>query len=156
MASKMALPIAGAMATIGVSPAPADGRSLRSSRTTSIAGVSRNRGTRYRENRGFVIRPSSILDGFEERAAESHDHGAFDLVLEMVGVDDRAALEGARRADDLNAAGGWVDGDLGAGGDEAAFFGPGRDADSVTGVAFLPPAEGLGGGLEHGAEPLDP
>ena len=59
VALKIALPIAGAIATIGVSPAPAEGRSLRSRSTTSIAGVSRNRGTRYREKRAFVIRPSS-------------------------------------------------------------------------------------------------
>ena len=41
VAWKIALPTAGAMPTIGVSPAPADGRSLRSSSTTSIAGASR-------------------------------------------------------------------------------------------------------------------
>ena len=46
VASKMALPMAGATAMIGVSPAPAEGRSLRSSRIASISGTSRNRGTR--------------------------------------------------------------------------------------------------------------
>jgi lipase maturation factor 1 len=59
VASKMALPTAGAMATIGVSPAPAGATSLRSIRTTSISGASRNRGTRYLENFGFWILPSS-------------------------------------------------------------------------------------------------
>src|SRR5216684_2978720 len=46
VASKMALPMAGATAMIGVSPAPAEGISLRSSKTASISGTSRKRGTR--------------------------------------------------------------------------------------------------------------
>ena len=122
VASKMALPMAGAMATIGVSPAPADGRSLRSSRTTSICG-------RVAEPRDAIARKAGVgdpavleFDGLEERAADSHDHGAFDLVLEMVGVDDGAALECADGADDLHAAVGRVDGDLGAGGDVSRPF----------------------------------
>src|ERR1700730_17977801 len=47
VASKIALPIAGAMAMIGVSPAPAGAISLRSSKIASISGTSRNLGTRY-------------------------------------------------------------------------------------------------------------
>ena len=100
----MALPMAGAMATIGVSPAPAGGRSLRSSRTTSICG-------RVAEPRHAIPGEARVqdlavveLDRLEERAAQAHDHRAFDLVLEMVRVDDGAALEGADGADDLNAA----------------------------------------------------
>ena len=46
VAWKIALPIAGATATIGVSPAPADGKSLRSTRTVSRIGKSLNLGTR--------------------------------------------------------------------------------------------------------------
>src|SRR5262249_12977765 len=46
VASKIALPIAGATPTIGVSPAPALARSFRSSSTLSITGVSAKRGTR--------------------------------------------------------------------------------------------------------------
>jgi len=46
VAAKIAFPTAGASATMPVSPAPAEGRSLRSSRTTSTSGVSRKRGTR--------------------------------------------------------------------------------------------------------------
>ena len=46
VASNTALPMAGAMAMMGVSPAPADSRSLRSSRSTSVLGRSRKRGTR--------------------------------------------------------------------------------------------------------------
>ncbi len=49
--------MAGATAIIGVSPAPADGRSGRSSRTTSIGGTSPILGTRYLENAALVITP---------------------------------------------------------------------------------------------------
>jgi hypothetical protein len=45
-AAKIALPTAGAMHMIGVSPAPADGTSLRSTNTTSILGRSLKRGRR--------------------------------------------------------------------------------------------------------------
>ena len=67
----------GAMVTIGVSPAPADGRSLRSTRTTSISGTSRKRGTRYWRKCGFRILPSSKSIDFEQRAAQALDHRSF-------------------------------------------------------------------------------
>src|SRR5258707_12910499 len=59
VASKSALPTAGAIAMIGVSPAPADGMSFRSRRIASISGTSRKRGTRYVAKRGFLMRPFS-------------------------------------------------------------------------------------------------
>src|SRR5262249_60961682 len=59
VAARMALPTAGAMPMIGVSPAPADGRSLRSTSTTSCTGASLNRGSRYSENFGLRILPSA-------------------------------------------------------------------------------------------------
>ena len=46
VASNTALATAGATAMMGVSPAPAGSRSLRSSRITSVLGTSRKRGTR--------------------------------------------------------------------------------------------------------------
>ena len=93
MAAKIALATAGATQTMGVSPAPADGTSGRSSRTTSIAGTSLKRGTRYSES-DRVIDPSlREADPLEERAAETHDRRALDLVHEVVGVDDRTAVE---------------------------------------------------------------
>ena len=99
MASKIALPIAGAIPTIGASPAPADGRSLRSSSTTSIGGVSLNRGTRYlRETR---IEDPAVFKThrLEERATDSLHDGALDLVLQLIRIDDGAAFERlARRA----------------------------------------------------------
>ena len=59
VASKIAFPIAGAIPTIGVSPAPADGRSFRSSSTLSIFGISEKRGTRYFDSRFVRIFPSA-------------------------------------------------------------------------------------------------
>ena len=46
VASKIAFPTAGARLTIGVSPDPAEGRSLRSTNTVSSTGESLNLGTR--------------------------------------------------------------------------------------------------------------
>ena len=46
VATRTAFAIAGATAMIGVSPAPADGPSFRSTMTTLIDGTSLNRGTR--------------------------------------------------------------------------------------------------------------
>ncbi len=85
-------------------------------------GVSRNRGTRYREKRGLRIRPLSNSMASKSGSSESHDHGALDLVLQMVRVHDGAAIEGADSADDLDATTIAVDGHFGARGDEAAFF----------------------------------
>ena len=68
-----ALPMAGATHTIGVSPAPADGRSFRSSSTMSIGGMSLNRGTRYCSSVPFTIFGHRELDRLEQRAAEALD-----------------------------------------------------------------------------------
>ena len=46
VAANTALPMAGAIVMIGVSPAPLLGKSLRSSKTTSMNGASLKRGTR--------------------------------------------------------------------------------------------------------------
>ena len=104
VASKIALATAGARPTMGHSPAPADGRSLRSRMTSSIGGTSVKRGTRYCEKCG--IRDAAVLeaDGLEERAADALDDGALDLVAQAVGVDDGAALEGGDDAADPDAA----------------------------------------------------
>ena len=122
----MAFAMAGATAMIGASPAPAEGRSLRSSRTTSICrGVAEPRHAVAREPRVLDL---ALLepDRLEEGTAQAHHRRAFDLVDQVVGVDDGAALEGRDDPDDLHAAGGAVDGDLGAGGDVAPLLGPAR------------------------------
>ena len=59
VAAKSAFASAGATATIGVSPAPADGASGWSSSSTSIGGTSVTRGTRYACIDGLRIRPAS-------------------------------------------------------------------------------------------------
>ena len=59
VALQMAFAIAGATQTMGVSPAPAEGKSLRSRRMVSSAGRSLNRGTRYCEKKGFSMFPSA-------------------------------------------------------------------------------------------------
>ena len=80
VASKIALPKAGARPTSGVSPAPENGRSLRSRRTTCISGTSRKRGTRYRENRAFYDAAIRKLNRFEKSAAEAHDVRSDNLI----------------------------------------------------------------------------
>ncbi len=97
-AAASAFAIAGASPMMGVSPAPADGRSLRSSMTTSIGGTSVNRGTRYWRIVPFSMRPSAKSIGFEQRAADTLNHAAGDLVAQAVRVDDGTALEGDREA----------------------------------------------------------
>ncbi len=68
---RTAEPMAGATHTIGVSPAPADGRSWRSRATTSIGGTSLNRGTRYLLERPVQQLPVGELERLEQRAAET-------------------------------------------------------------------------------------
>ena len=77
---------------IGVSPAPAGGRSLRSTSTISICGTSRKRGTRYREKCGFRIFPFSKWIDFEQRAAQAHNHRALLLILQLIRIHHRAAF----------------------------------------------------------------
>ena len=81
VALEMAFPIAGATQTIGVSPAPAEGKSLRSRRIVSSAGRSLNRGTRYCEKKGFSIFPSAKSMASNKAPADPHDHRALDLIL---------------------------------------------------------------------------
>ena len=92
--------------------------------------------------------PIAEADLFEERAAEGHGDGALDLVLEVIGINHRAAVEGLHYAQDADAF--LFDGHLGAGGDVAVLLESAGDADALA----LTPSEALGGGLEHGAETI--
>src|SRR5262249_17055322 len=94
------------------------------------------------------------LDGLEQGAAQSHDHRAFDLVLQVVRVDDGTAIERADGADDLHAAARTIDRDLGAGGDIAAFLETYREAGPAIATRLPAPAEGAGRRLEHRAHPI--
>ena len=89
------------MATIGVSP--------RAGRRAGPCGREDDldRG-HVAEARHAVAREAGVedlavveLDRLEQRAAEALHDGALDLVPQVVGVDDRAALEGGHDADDL-------------------------------------------------------
>ncbi len=100
----MALAIAGATAIIGVSPAPAEGRSLRCNRTTSIGGTSEIRGHPVRGERPVCDRPGDEVDRLEERTAKSKDRGALDLTDHGIGVHDCAAFVGGDDADHLQTA----------------------------------------------------
>jgi hypothetical protein len=70
IAAKIALPTVGARPTMPVSPAPAEGRSLRSISTTSIGGVSLNRGTRYCAKMRIQNTAVGKQDRFEERTTD--------------------------------------------------------------------------------------
>src|SRR5436190_907813 len=76
------------MPTSGASPAPADGRSLRSSSTTSMAGASLKRGTRYCEH-GAGARVAEVLQP-ELHRVELH------AARELVDVDFTRKVIGGR------------------------------------------------------------
>ena len=90
---------------IGVSPAPAEARSLRSSSTLSITGMSANRGTRYLASRLVTILPVGELDLLEQRPAQPHGDRALHLVAQVFGIHHRAALECLHHAQHLHRAG---------------------------------------------------
>jgi hypothetical protein len=114
VAENMALAIAGATAIIGVSPAPADGRSGRSTRTTSMDGKSLNRGhpiTREGKQPEPLALPGN---GLEQRAAEGHHGGTFHLADHSARVDNCPAFVRSDDPLDLDRAL-FVDAHLGAG-----------------------------------------
>ena len=77
--------------------------------------------------------PVLEADRLEERAADALDDRALDLVAQAVGIDDRAALErGRRRGGCGRAPDGFVDLDLGAGGDVAALLVAAGDAEAAA------------------------
>ena len=155
VASKIALPIAGARPTIGHSPAPADGRSLRSSRTVSSTGTSLKRGTRYLDKRPFRDAAVFEFNGLKKRAAQPHDVRALNLIAQVVGVDDGAALEGRDHPHNFHLAGLPVHRNFSTGRDVPQLFVSTAHAETLAGSGFgPPPAEFLGGRFEDCAQPL--
>ena len=96
-----------------------------------MGGTSLKRGTRYCAIVPFRIWPLANSDRLEQRAAESLDDRAFDLIAQAIRVDDRAALEHHDDARDDEAAGRRRH--LGGGGDVAALLGAAGDAERATG-----------------------
>src|SRR5258707_925115 len=80
------------MAMIGVSPAPAEGMSLRSSKIASIWHILK---PRHPITGKMRIRNAPLLklNGLKKRAAESLNHRPNHLVAQSVRIHDRAALE---------------------------------------------------------------
>ena len=72
-------------------------------------------------------------DGFKQRAADALNDGARVLIVQAVGIDDRAGLPRADHADDLYFLRCGVDGDFGAGGDVAALLRAAGEAESAGG-----------------------
>jgi hypothetical protein len=60
------------------------------------------------------------------------DHRAFDLILEVVGMEDGAAFEGGDGTDDADFACGRIYRDFDAGGDEGAFFGAAGETNAAA------------------------
>ena len=94
------------------------------------------------------------VDLFEEGAAEPHHRGALDLVREVVGIDDRAAVESGDEARHVQLAVGR-DADLGAGRDAGVLLDAAGDPEpGAVQRRLLAPARPVGSGSEHLGEPL--
>ena len=95
-----------------------------------MGGTSLKRGTRYSRHRAVQDLAVGEADRLEQRAAESLDDRAFDLIAQAVRVDDRSALEDRDDARDGEAAGRRRD--LGSGGDIAALLCAAGNAERAT------------------------
>ena len=98
VASKIALPIAGASATRGVSPAPADGNILAIEQYGfDLWHVAKARDAITRKTR---VRDAAAIERnrFEERAAQAHDVRADNLVAQAIGIHNRATIERSHHA----------------------------------------------------------
>src|SRR5882724_2008580 len=112
------------------------------------------------ESRYAIVREMRILDaavfefdGFEERAAQTLNHRADDLVAQSVGIDDGAAFECFHQANDAHGAGYAVDGYFRTGDHVAAFLVATRKTAAFAPWNFLLriPAEGFRSGVQDGA-----
>ena len=74
------------------------------------------------------------IDVLEQRAADAHGYGAFHLVGQVFGIDDGAAFEGFHHAHHFHSAVGHRD--FGAGGDVAALFRAGGQAEAAARAAL--------------------
>ncbi len=90
---------------------------------------------------------------FEQRAAESHDVCADDLMAQSIGIDDGAAFERGDDANHANLFARLIDGDFGEGCQVAAFFKPAAHAEALSWLGFLlRPSEAFCGGFEDSTQ----
>ena len=93
------------------------------------------------------------FDGFEERAAQTLNHRADDLIAQSIGIDDGATFECFHQANDAHGAGCAVDGHFCAGGNVAALFEASCETEALPFLRFLSrPAEGFRSGIQHAAQ----
>ena len=92
----------------------------------------------FREER-VLDAPVAEEDSFEERAADGLHDCALHLVAQSVRIHDRTALPGFNHAAESDLLRCRVDGNLGAGGDKAAFVSSAGDAVTPPGVDLAAP-----------------
>src|SRR5712672_2866686 len=92
------------------------------------------------------------LDGFEERAAETLDIRADDLIAQPIGIDDGAAFERGDQAHNPNAVGIIVDRNFRAGGHVTSLLVSSSDAEAASCCFCARPAETLCRSFEDGAK----
>ena len=155
VASKIALPIAGARP---------DNRTLARTRRRKVFAIEQN-GLEHghiAEAGNAVSREASVQDAtvfefnrLEERAAQPHDVRAFNLIAQVVRVDDGSALEGRDHPHHLHLAGLPVHRNFSTGRDVPQLFVSAAHAETLAGSGFgPPPAEFPGGGFEDSAQPF--
>src|SRR5262249_14807592 len=94
------------------------------------------------------------FDRLEQGAADRHNVGALDLVLEVIRIEYPPAVPGSDYPKYLDVARRLVDRNLGAGGDIAALLHSTSDSEPVPQRRLASPAEALCRGLKHRAQPL--
>ena len=144
VAAKMALPMAGAMPTIGVSPAPGRGHVLSIDQDHfDRRSIAEPRNTVLREVR-VQDAPILELNGLKQRASDSHIIRALDLIAQLVWIHHRAAIKSRDDSDHAHLPRRGIDRHLRASRHVAALIEPSRDAVAMTGLRFgLTPAEFL-------------
>src|SRR5262249_16334053 len=115
---------------------------------------------RIGESGHFVVGETGIenlavgeADRLEHCPADRLDRSAFDLTLQVLGVQDRAALERGDHSQNLDFARGDVGGYLGARGHKTAFFRAAGDTEAATRLRLLAPAKLFGGSFQYGPQP---
>jgi hypothetical protein len=83
------------------------------------------------------------FDRLEHPSPKAHHDRAFNLILQVLRIDDRPALEGRHDALDTHAFGRQFNGNLGAGPDVRTFFKPDGNAEAVIDAGLDTPTKSL-------------